>query len=68
MNVPSELETLRDFLRYAVSRFNHAGLAFGHGFANASSHSSMPSLRPPSGPSSRRCWRGASTNACRRRT
>jgi ribosomal protein L3 glutamine methyltransferase len=35
MNVPSELETLRDFLRYAVSRFNHAGLAFGHGFANA---------------------------------
>jgi len=35
MNVPSELETLRDVLRYAVSRFNHAGLAFGHGFANA---------------------------------
>ena len=35
MNVPSELETLRDFLRFAVSRFNHAGLAFGHGFANA---------------------------------
>jgi len=35
MNPPSELETLRDWLRYAVSRFNHAGLAFGHGFANA---------------------------------
>ena len=35
MNVPPELETLRDYLRYAVSRFNHAGLAFGHGFANA---------------------------------
>ena len=35
MNVPSELETLRDWLRYAVSRFNHAGLAFGHGTANA---------------------------------
>ena len=35
MNVPSELETLRDWLRYAVSRFNQAGLAFGHGTANA---------------------------------
>ena len=35
MNVPPELETLRDYLRFAVSRFNHAGLAFGHGFANA---------------------------------
>ena len=35
MNVPPELETLRDYLRFAVSRFNEAGLAFGHGFANA---------------------------------
>jgi ribosomal protein L3 glutamine methyltransferase len=35
MNVPAELETLRDWLRYAVSRFNQAGLAFGHGTANA---------------------------------
>ena len=35
MNVPLELETLRDYLRFAVSRFNEAGLAFGHGFANA---------------------------------
>ena len=35
MNVPSELKTLRDYLRFAVSRFNEAGLAFGHGFANA---------------------------------
>lgn len=35
MNVPQELETLRDWLRYAVSRFNQAGLAFGHGSANA---------------------------------
>jgi ribosomal protein L3 glutamine methyltransferase len=35
MNVPSELETLRDWLRFAVSRFTHAGLSFGHGFANA---------------------------------
>jgi len=36
MNVPPELETLRDWLRFAVSRFTQAGLAFGHGFANAS--------------------------------
>lgn len=30
-----DLETLRDWLRYAVSRFGEAGLAFGHGMANA---------------------------------
>ena len=35
MNAPPELETLRDWLRYAVSRFNQAGLAFGHGSASA---------------------------------
>ncbi|HKU87683.1 MAG TPA: 50S ribosomal protein L3 N(5)-glutamine methyltransferase [Casimicrobiaceae bacterium] len=35
MNVPPELETLRDYLRFAVSRFNQADLAFGHGLANA---------------------------------
>jgi ribosomal protein L3 glutamine methyltransferase len=35
MNPPVELETLRDYLRFAVSRFTHAGLSFGHGFANA---------------------------------
>lgn len=35
MNVPQELETLRDWLRYAVSRFNQAGLSFGHGSATA---------------------------------
>jgi ribosomal protein L3 glutamine methyltransferase len=35
MNVPQELETLRDWLRFAVSRFTHAGLSFGHGSANA---------------------------------
>ncbi len=29
------LLTLRDWLRYAVSRFNGAGLAFGHGCSNA---------------------------------
>jgi ribosomal protein L3 glutamine methyltransferase len=30
-----ELETVRDWLRYAVSRFTHAGLFFGHGIASA---------------------------------
>ena len=35
MNVHPELETLRDWLRFAVSRFTHAGLAFGHGSTNA---------------------------------
>jgi len=32
---PEELITLRDFLRWAVSRFNEAGLYFGHGTAEA---------------------------------
>lgn len=31
----SELQTLRDMLRFAVSRFNEAGLHFGHGTDNA---------------------------------
>ena len=30
-----ELVTIRDWLRYAVSRFNAAGLAYGHGTASA---------------------------------
>jgi len=30
-----ELETLRDWLRYAVSEFTRAGLFFGHGMADA---------------------------------
>jgi len=30
-----ELETVRDWLRYAVSRFSAGGLAFGHGTTNA---------------------------------
>lgn len=33
--IPPELVTLRDFLRWAVSRFNQAGLHFGHGTQNA---------------------------------
>jgi len=35
MSLTQELETLRDWLRYAVSEFNGAGLFFGHGTANA---------------------------------
>jgi ribosomal protein L3 glutamine methyltransferase len=33
--IPPELVTLRDFLRWAVSRFEAAGLHFGHGTQNA---------------------------------
>lgn len=32
---PPELVTLRDFLRWGVSRFNEAGLCFGHGMQDA---------------------------------
>lgn len=32
---PRELQTLRDWLRYAVSRFQEAGLHFGHGSQQA---------------------------------
>jgi ribosomal protein L3 glutamine methyltransferase len=35
MEQASCLETIRDFLRHAVSRFNRAGLYFGHGCTNA---------------------------------
>lgn len=30
-----ELQTIRDFIRYATSRFNEAGIYFGHGTDNA---------------------------------
>ncbi|MDB5797037.1 MAG: prmB [Paucimonas sp.] len=33
--MPSQFQTLRDCLRYAVTRFNRAQLSFGHGSANA---------------------------------
>jgi ribosomal protein L3 glutamine methyltransferase len=33
--IAAEFVTLRDFLRYAVSRFNAAGLVYGHGTTNA---------------------------------
>jgi ribosomal protein L3 glutamine methyltransferase len=35
MSIPPELETLRDWLRWAVTRFGEAKLAFGHGTTNA---------------------------------
>ena len=35
MSTLSELQTIRDFIRYATSRFNQAGLYFGHGTDNA---------------------------------
>ncbi len=35
MSAVHELATVRDWLRHAVSRFNAAGLAFGHGSATA---------------------------------
>lgn len=34
-DVTGDLVTIRDWLRYATSRFNAAGLAYGHGTANA---------------------------------
>jgi ribosomal protein L3 glutamine methyltransferase len=33
--IPAELVTLRDVLRWSVSRFNEAGLCFGHGLQSA---------------------------------
>lgn len=33
--IPPELQTMRDFVRWAASRFQEAGLVFGHGTDNA---------------------------------
>lgn len=35
MTVSTDLHTIRDFLRYATSRFNQAGLYYGHGTDNS---------------------------------
>src|SRR5690606_18611842 len=34
-SIPPELRTMRDFVRWAASRFQEAGLVFGHGTDNA---------------------------------
>lgn len=34
-DAPSQMQSVRDFLRLAVSLFNRAGLAYGHGTTNA---------------------------------
>jgi ribosomal protein L3 glutamine methyltransferase len=34
-DVSTELQTIRDFMRWGASRFNEAGLEFGHGMATA---------------------------------
>jgi len=35
MSIPHELQTIRDWLRWAVTRFGEAKLSFGHGTTNA---------------------------------
>lgn len=55
MSAPPELRTLRDFIRYAVSRFEAAGLHYGHGCATALDEAGFLVLRalhlPPDLPS-----------------
>jgi ribosomal protein L3 glutamine methyltransferase len=46
----TELVTVRDFFRYAISRFNRANLAYGHGTSNATDEAAyiiLESLRLP---------------------
>ena len=40
-----DLETLRDWLRYAVTRFSKAGIAFGHGTSSALDEAAFLVLR-----------------------
>jgi ribosomal protein L3 glutamine methyltransferase len=45
LDAQANLRTLRDVLRFAVTRFNEAGLAFGHGQADAFEEASFIVLR-----------------------
>jgi ribosomal protein L3 glutamine methyltransferase len=51
--VMQELETVRDWVRYAVSRFNAAGVSFGHGLPNAYEEAAYLVLHTLSLPSDR---------------
>lgn len=55
MDIPDELQSIRDFVRWGASRFNAAGLCFGHGTDNAldeSAHLVLHALHlPPDLPS-----------------
>ena len=43
---PNEFTTIRDLLRYAVTRFNTANLFFGHGSSNALDEAAYLILHP----------------------
>jgi ribosomal protein L3 glutamine methyltransferase len=45
LDAQANLRTLRDALRFAVTRFNEAGLSYGHGQANAFEEASFLVLR-----------------------
>jgi ribosomal protein L3 glutamine methyltransferase len=40
----AELSTIIDFIRYGASRFNAAGLSFGHSMDNALDQATQPVL------------------------
>ena len=45
LDAQANLRTLRDVLRFAVTRFNEAGLSYGHGQANAFEEAAFIILR-----------------------
>ena len=44
-SILDEIVTVRDWLRYGVSRFNAAGLMYGHGTANATDEAAFLILK-----------------------